>query len=316
MKGKPKFLQHLERNGVFGSVVSIDHLEELGQEIRSLHVRGLIHDDIYNCGGDDRPYHTPRLPRSLPDAKSIIIVTTPHPMVRTTFNWRGRKTQLLVPPTYFDGLKVANRARNLLKEAFRPEEHRFVRALLPQKLLAVRSGLALYGRNNITYIPRFGSFHRPTSFYSDYESPVDYWQDKRALPLCEKCKACLKACPTKAIHADRFLISADKCLTFLNEKPSKVEFPSWVDPSAHNALVGCMRCQLACPYDKDLVGWYEDREEFSDEETAYLLGGKFSGKKAAGMERKLKRVGLDLSSFPRNLRALLGRERCETTPYR
>lgn len=316
MKAKPKFLEYLEKNGCYGSVVSIDHLDELGGEIRSLHDMGLIDDDIFNYGGSERPYHTPRPPRSLSRAKSIIVVTTPQPMVRTTFHRDGRKVRLVVPPTYFDGLKVANRARNLLREAFRPKEYRFVRALLPQKLLAVRSGLALYGRNNITYIPRYGSFHRPTSFYSDYETPVDHWQEKRALPLCVKCRACMNACPTKAIQDDRFLISADKCLTYLNEKPAKVDFPRWVDSSAHNALVGCMRCQIACPYDRKLADWYEDREEFTEDETAYLLKGKFSGEKAAVMGRKLKRIGLDLTSFPRNLEVLLEQEQRKTRAHK
>ncbi len=119
MKAKPRFLQHLEKNGCFGSVVSIDHLDELGQEIRSLHDDGLMHDDIYNYTGTERPYHTPRVPTSLPGARSIIIVTTPQPMVRTTFNWQDRKVQLLVPPTYLDGLRVANGARRLLKEVER-----------------------------------------------------------------------------------------------------------------------------------------------------------------------------------------------------
>lgn len=286
-------------------MVSVDHLEELGAEIGALHDKGLLADEIYNYTGTERPFHTPRLPRSLPGAKSLIIVGTPQPMVRTTFHWRGRAYKLEVPPTYFDAPKVASRARNTLREAFRPCEYRFVRAQIPQKLLAVRSGLAMYGRNNITYIPKYGSFYRPTVFYTDYESPVDYWQEKKALPLCSKCRACRNACPTGAIQPERFLIRADICLTYLNEKPAKTRFPKWVKASSHNALIGCMRCQKACPYDKQMVSWYEDRGEFSEEETEYLLKGKFSGRKAKRMETKLKRVGLDLSSFPRNLKVLL-----------
>jgi len=305
MAGKLRFIDYLEKNDCYGSVVSIDHLEELGAEIRSLHDEGLLHDDIYNYTGVERPYHTPKLPMSVPRAKSIIIVTVPQPMIRATFHRAGRSVQLVVPPTYFDANKVAMRARRLLAEAFRPKTYRFVRAYLPQKLLAVRSGLALYGRNNITYIPKHGSFHRPTSFYSDYESPVDYWQKKKALPLCSRCRACINACPTKAIQEDRFLLKADVCLTFLNEKRSEHGFPEWVEASAHNALIGCMRCQRACPYDKAVANWYEDRGEFSEDETEYLLKGKFAGEKAARIERRLKRIGLDLTTFPRNLEVLL-----------
>jgi epoxyqueuosine reductase len=306
MVSKLKFIEYLEKNDCYGSVVSINHLEELGAEIRSLHEKGLLDDRIYNYTGVEKPYHTPRLPRSLPGAKSITIVAVPQPIIRTTFHWARKSIQLVVPPTYYDADKVARRARRLLAEAFRPRSYKFVRAYLPLKLLAVRSGLALYGRNNITYIPKYGSFHRPTAFYSDYDSPIDNWQEKKALPLCDKCKACINACPTKAIREDRFLVKAEICLTYLNEKSSEIKFPKWVKASAHNALIGCLRCQRACPYDKAVAGWYEDRGEFSEDETAYLLRGKFSGERAAKMEKKLKRVGLDLTTFPRNLEILLG----------
>jgi epoxyqueuosine reductase len=303
MSGKLRFIQYLEKRGCFGSVVSTKHLEELTAEIKALHEEHLLSDAIYTDYGGK--VFNPHLLRSFPYAKSIIVVATPQPMLRTTFHHEGKSYRFIVPPTYFDYYKVTRNARSLLKEAFKPESYKFVKASLPLKLLAVRSGLALYGKTNVTYIPKYGSFHRLSAFYSDYDSPVDYWQEKKALPLCEKCRACLNACPTGAIHKDRFLISAERCLTYLNEKASKHKFPSWVNPSSHNALIGCLRCQLACPYDKELRSNFEDRGEFSEEETAYLLKGKFSNPKAVGIEKKLKRLGLDLSTFPRNLQALM-----------
>ena len=48
----------------------------------------------------------------------------------------------------------------------------------------------------------------------------------------------MNKCPTKAIRQDRFLISAEQCLTFFNEKPD--DFPEWVNPVWHNCLIGCM----------------------------------------------------------------------------
>ncbi len=302
---KPAFIKHLEKNGCYGSVVSVEHLDELGEEIQSLYDTHLIGDNIYNYAGVSKPYHSPRVPRNMPNTKSIITVATPTPILRTTFHYDGAEYKLEIPPTYADAMKIYDRSRNLLKEAFRPKRYRFIRASLPQKLLAVRSGLALYGRNNITYIPKYGSFYRPSTFYSDYESPVDQWREKQALPLCAKCKACRNACPTGAIQKDRFLIKAETCLTFLNEKPSKVGFPRWLNGSAHGDVVGCMRCQKACPYNKEVRGWYEDRGEFSEDETDYLLKGRFTGEKAKQMDRKLRRIGLDLTIFPRNLEVLL-----------
>ncbi|UCE44989.1 MAG: hypothetical protein JSU93_06255 [Methanobacteriota archaeon] len=216
--------------------------------------------------------------------------------------------RVVVPPTYSDAHKVTWRARNELKRAFEPRQYKLVRGVLPAKLLAVRSGLARYGRNNITYIPKYGSFHRLTSFYSDYDSPIDYWQEKEALPLCAKCSACIKACPTKAIEKDRFLIRAERCLTYLNEKDASHAFPRWVGAEAHNSVIGCMRCQRSCPYNKEVADWYVDRGVFDEAETEYLLQERYRGRKAATIQRKLKAVGLELHIFPRNLEVLLGKE--------
>jgi len=115
----------------------------------------------------------------------------------------------------------------------------------------------------------------------------------------------MKVCPNGVIGEDRFLIRVERCLTFLNEQPAEKEFPGWVDPSAHNAIVGCMHCQRVCPYNKAFIGSYTEGGEFSEIETAYLLEGEFKGEKAKAMEEKLKLIGLDLSIFPRNLQVLL-----------
>lgn len=306
MSSKLRFIQHLEENGCHARVVSVDHVAELGEEIRKLHDDDRIADELYEKYS--LADFALRPPKSLPRAKSIIVASVPKPIVRTAFRWKGSTFQLVIPPTYTDYIKVDQLVKRLLREGFEPESYRFVKSPLPIKLLAVRSGLALYGRNSVTYVPDHGSFHRLTAFFSDYDSPVDHWGEKRALPLCDKCKACTNACPTGAIAGDRFQIRSDRCLTFLNEKESMHKFPGWVVDSAHNSLIGCMRCQKACPYNRDVVHWHEDRETFTEEETEYLLKGKFSGAKAARIERKLRRLGLDLTIFPRNLDVLLSRQ--------
>ncbi|MEE9378294.1 MAG: hypothetical protein V3V33_09695 [Candidatus Lokiarchaeia archaeon] len=80
---------------------------------------------------------------------------------------------MLIPPTYLYGLKVINEMIEFLTEILKPGEYNVAYARLPQKTLAVRSGLAEYGRNNITYIPGMGSFHRLTTLYSDFPTEED-----------------------------------------------------------------------------------------------------------------------------------------------
>jgi epoxyqueuosine reductase len=303
MSGKLAFLDRLEKMGYCASVVSIDHLGELGEEIGARHDHGELNGKFYH--EYENPYFHPKLPSNFKDARSIVVMATPQSMIRTSMRWKGKELKLIVPPTYYDSDKVIRDARKALKKALGPKKHRLVRAVLPQKLLAVRSGLAMYGKNNITYVPRFGSLYRLTSFYTDFDSPIDCWREKKALPKCSLCKACRNACPTGAIRDDRFLIHVERCLTYLNEKKSEEPFPKWVPGNAHNALIGCMRCQRACPYDREFINRYEERGSFSEEETKYLLSGNFMGPKGKAMERKLKRIGLDLTTFPRNLRMLV-----------
>jgi len=53
---------------------------------------------------------------------------------------------------------------------------------------------------------------------------------------CQTCQACLRACPTGAIAVERFLVRAERCVTFRNEKPGSVPFPAWVNPTWQNCL--------------------------------------------------------------------------------
>jgi len=53
------------------------------------------------------------------------------------------------------------------------EERDYAARIVPIDRLAVRGGLATYGRNNVTYVPGMGSFHRLSAFYS---GPARRWQ--------------------------------------------------------------------------------------------------------------------------------------------
>jgi epoxyqueuosine reductase len=180
---------------------------------------------------------------------------------------------------------------------------------LPIKPLAVHSGLAEYGRNNITYVEGMGSFHHLFAFYSDLPCEQDEWHEMKMLKRCENCRACIIKCPTGAIGEDRFLLHAERCLSFFNEKPANVPFPAWIDPSWHNSIYGCMICQRYCPEDKKFKDWVETRAEFSQEETALLLSDSSGALPAAIME-KLDQLELveSLDVLPRNLGVLLNRE--------
>jgi len=169
--------------------------------------------------------------------------------------------------------------------------------------LAVRSGLGQYGKNNICYVSGMGSFLQLVAAYSDMPCEEDSWQEPSMLQACEKCDLCRRACPTGAIPSDRFLLRAELCISYHNEKKGDIPFPSWMDPAWHNCIEGCMRCQRACPVDKKFLSWVGDEEEFSEEETALLLQGASHEKLPEETVRKLTHLDIlnDLGILPRNL---------------
>jgi len=297
----------LERSGHRGVFFPYRRVEEANEIIRAFFRDGMLDKQLYN---EYMPtYVDAKPPRTMPSPKSVFIFATSASQRKVTFHLGGQAFDFVVPPTYGTGAKIDRTLRNILRNAKGLSSLKMVNAYPPLKLLAVRSGLAMYGRNNIAYVPEFGSFHRLSAFYSNLEVPDDNWGKMRTLPKCAKCGACISACPTKAICDDRFLIRAERCISYMNEQTSDHAFPSWVRPEWHNAIVGCMICQRVCPYDRDFIGKFERGPSFSEVETEYLLKGKFSGKKAAVMATKLKKAGLDTSVFPRNLKMLLDRAR-------
>jgi epoxyqueuosine reductase len=237
------------------------------------------------------------------------VVAVPDPQIRFTFTWNGKRVPLIVPPTYLHWRRNDQQVEDALGEIVGLVGYRVARAMLPKKLLAVRSGLAAYGKNNVTYVRGMGSFHRLVAFYSDLPCQQDDWQEPKMMERCQKCSACLRHCPTGAITSERFLLHAERCITFHNEKPSDVPFPAWLDASWHNCLVGCLHCQSICPESKDYLAWVEEGPEFSAEETALLVEGVSLDQLPAETTRKLEQSDLAdlLDVLPRNLKVIFER---------
>jgi epoxyqueuosine reductase len=298
-------LRQLAERGYRGGTVSTVHLDDLRADIEARHRDGLFEAEFYEERLTSFEFQPPD---SLPQAASIIVVAVPDPAVRITFTRNGEQFPFVVPPTYLHWREIDKRVEDEVAEILVPGGYRVAQANLPKKLTAVRSGLANYGKNNVTYVPGMGSFHRLVVLWSDLPSKEDNWHDLRMMDACQKCQACQRACPTGAIDPDRFLLHAERCLTFLNEKPPDVSFPEWVDPSWHNCLMGCLHCQRACPENKKVRDWVVGDEVFSEEETALVLEGTAAENLPAKTKEKLERLDLiDLIDvLPRNLSALLG----------
>ena len=279
--------------------VSIEHLTEIQDAVGKLVCQGMISEQLY------RGWHFYLdTNKDLPEAKTIIIVAIPQPITRIWFKWQQKDYPADIPPTYFSQ-PDDSRAEKILKTSLTKNDYKVTRARLALKTLAVGSGLAKYGRNNISYIPGMGSFYRLIAFYTDYPCEQDYWQEVKLMKYCEKCSLCRDNCPTGSIRSDRFLIRAEVCLTYWNE--AEADFPQWIQPQWHNALIGCLRCQSVCPVNKKYLNRVSEGTHFSEEETELILNRTPAERLEVGTREKLDRIIRD-EIYPvmaRNLRALL-----------
>jgi epoxyqueuosine reductase len=303
MQNKSRFAQLLTK-GFRVSIASTRHLPELKAEIETRRTQGELDAEFFSAYLSNFKFAPPD---ELPNAKSLIVVAMPRPPTKATFTWNGKKQSFILPPTYtaYDEKRIE--VEHLVADAVGKEGYQVATPYLPLKLLATRSGLAQYGRNNITYVAGMGSFQRLTSVYSDMPCEQDEWQETQMMTRCENCDLCRKACPTGAISSDRFLLKAERCITYHNEKKGNIPFPDWIRPSWHNCIVGCLTCQRACPENKPFLNQIGETEEFTEEETRLLLKGTAQDQLPSSTIRKLRLLSLTdyFEQMPRNLSVLL-----------
>lgn len=299
-----KIREALKPHGYQAKTASIAHLPEVQESVGKLVRQGLINKQLY-----ERWHFYLKTNENLPEAKTIIVVAMPQPITRIWFTWEGIKHPADIPPDYFAKTVNEPRAEAVLKNVLKTDGFRIVKAHLALKTLAVRSGLAEYGRNNISYVSGMGSLCTLVAFYSDCPCGDDNWREPAMMEACENCTLCRDVCPTGSIRADRFLIHAENCLGSLNER--EPDFPYWaqLQPDWPNALIGCMSCQFACPMDKTYLHNIMDGPSFSEEETSHMLYKTPWEELFPETRQKLKDVYGIYPLLARNLSALIEKQR-------
>lgn len=293
--------QHLAQAGYKSAWASIRHLADLHADLEhALDARNTGYAEIvarYALKHDFEP------PADFPTAQSIIVTAAPQPKVCVTFEAAGSRYPVIIPPTYrhdTDSAIFTILSQHAVQHGYRVRD-----ALLPTKPLAVHSGLAAYGKNNIAYIDGLGSFFRLRAFFSDIPCPAETWHALTMMEQCKTCAVCRKKCPTQAIPNERFLLDVTRCITYRNE--GEEEFPEWIDPSWHNCLIGCMICQDNCPANRAQKDWVAPGETFSEEETLMILEGRAPQLLPEHTREKLKKLYMldDAGLLQRNLSVLI-----------
>lgn len=295
-----KISTSFQGHGMKIRTVKIGHISEVKDEILGRHSSGMFNEEFFQQNFNwlpTYPKYTLKAPRT------AIVAAMPQSMTKCYFDHNGKTHEVIIPPTYISRDAVQT-AEELLKRELSPSGFSLERVTAPLKLLAARSGLGQYGRNNICYVSGMGSFTRLAAFYTDWECDVDNWQEPAVMASCEHCTACLNSCSSGAISSDRFLLHGEYCITHLNEFSG--DFPKWVDKSWHNSLVGCMSCQLCCPANKAVIST-EEGLHFNEDETELLLGGIPEQELSGDLKLKLDKLCITdyYDVLPRNLRVLV-----------
>lgn len=273
-------------------------------EIESRHASGELDEGLFDTYLKG---HTYLNGADLPAVRSLLVVAVPRPFHRVAFQTEAGVYTALLPPTYGYFNRTAAGVRDDFTGAVLPPGSSAVLFRGAFKAIAVRLGLARYGRNNIAYVNGFGSYHQLVGLLveTDLDPGVHPEQGEDFTAICAACSACRRACPTGAIAADRFLIRAERCLTYLNEEPG--EWPGWLPPAAHHCLLGCAACQETCPMNTGLTR-FEDLAAFTREETDRILSGP-PGDDTIWRDAAAKLGEIGLKSYApligRNLRALM-----------
>ncbi len=289
--------------------MSIEHLQEMQDYMDNLRQGGNFSDhEVFRSYVDGKSF---REPTDFPEARSVIAMAVYTPLARVNVPHKGIHQSIFVPPNYrIDDYTMEQFQATIAKKVIGADNCRIedVRRKLHLKHLAARSGLARYGRNNICYVDGMGSMLSLYAFFTDHVFDEDHWVDLQLMDSCENCLSCISQCPTQSISEDRFVIEVDKCIPLYNEIQG--EIPDWVPKDAHSALIGCMRCQLDCPANRDAIADVVDLDDLSESETNAILDGVVNDDSIRALTQKLKVSTLDavpyyLPVFSRNLKALL-----------
>jgi epoxyqueuosine reductase len=291
-------------------IVSIDRLRELEEHMNVLARDGkLSENEVFRSHLRELEYGPPA---SFPDARSIVILATFTRLMFVRFHLRSNTYDVMMPPQYYStGMSAEDLKSAVLTKVVGEPGHTVERANAVQlKSLAVRSGLARYGRNNICYVDGMGSLLTFHAYFTDFARPEDHWGEMTMMPACRDCRLCVDACPCGCISVENAVIDVGRCLTLYNEVQG--EFPDWIDPDAHNALMGCMKCQLCCPANRDALRHAGRLEDVTEEETERILAGRPDADLLESVSAKLRKFPPaqseeHFSMFTRNLKALVER---------
>ncbi|PKO16329.1 MAG: hypothetical protein CVU39_08165 [Chloroflexi bacterium HGW-Chloroflexi-10] len=290
--------------------LSVAHLPQLQEDIARLDRAGLLsNSEVFRSYLSEMTF---TLPEDFPNAQSLIIMAIAIKPMRITFQTDHKRFSAAMPPNYYEsGLTRVALKDEVQKNIIKEDNHRieWTYNRFHGKLLATRSGLGRYGRNNICYVEGMGSYLTLHSFLTDYAFDQDDWQEIQKMDLCQTCTICMQLCPGGAIRSDQFVVDINHCITLYNEVPGVL--PDWFPSNAHNSVMGCMICQFSCPANREPAKRTGQLDGLTEEETRQFLNGNPEESVVLSVSKKMRIPYLvdskeTVDVISRNMKAIIG----------
>lgn len=212
--------------------------------------------DGHHAGMDYLPRHgvLKRNPRNVLESVRSLIITawSHHPSV-----WRDKALPQIACYAWGDDYHDVLRQR--IEKALRPLIERYGgdwricidSAPLAERYWAVRSGIARRGLNGSVIVDKFGS----DIFLAEVLTSHHIAPDAPGDGFCDRCGACLRACPTGALNGDG-TVDARRCLSYLTIEHRGEWSGEGIEarntPEGKATLFGCDICRRVCPYNRDV----------------------------------------------------------------
>ncbi len=181
----------------------------------------------------------------------------------------GSKSVISLLLNYFPSEKQTSESYKISKYAFGTDYHFIIKERLKQlmdfiseeigdvhgrafvdsapvldKAWAAKSGLGWIGKHSNLLTKQVGSFYFIAELIVDLE--LEY--DNPVTDHCGSCTACIDACPTNAIVADK-VVDGSKCISYFTIE-LKNEIPNSQKGNFEDWMFGCDVCQDVCPWNR------------------------------------------------------------------